>query len=88
MHRLDQGTTTNQLLARRVSEAMQQVGFRQLAVLICKDEGSTVTLTGTTETYYLKQVAQTIAAKVAGVERIINDIVVSEYKSDPRGPDI
>ena len=44
--------------------------------LICHVDEGRVVLRGTVPCYYLKQVAQTLAAKTVGMERIRSDIEV------------
>jgi len=67
-----------QPLAIRVHAALHKIGYRQLRSLHCRTHEGTVTLHGTIGSFYLKQIAQSTAAKVAvaGVERVINEIEV------------
>jgi osmotically-inducible protein OsmY len=64
------------LLATQVHAAFHTIGYRQLRTLHCKTNGATITLYGTIGSFYLKQIAQSTAAKVEGVERVINEIEV------------
>lgn len=64
-------------LSFRVNYAIQELRNRQLSQLVCESNGSTVTLRGVTRSFYLKQVAQTVAMKTPGVERVENEIVVN-----------
>jgi osmotically-inducible protein OsmY len=66
------------LLATQVQGAFEKLGYRQLRSLHCQTYGGTVTLHGTIGSFYLKQIAQSTAAKVPGVERVINEIKVLE----------
>ncbi len=70
--------STTQQLAEQVYAAFQQLGYRQLRTLHCKSNGATVTLQGTIGSFYLKQIAQSTAAKVEGVERVVNEIEVPD----------
>ena len=65
------------LLARLVREAFRQNSYRQLRLVDCCSDGNTVLLRGRTDSFYLKQMAQTTAAKVTGVQRVVNEIEVS-----------
>ena len=64
-------------LANQVQAAFQRLGYRQLRALRCRTEGSTVVLNGTISSFYLKQIAQSTAAKVEGVQRVVNEIEVT-----------
>ncbi len=63
-------------LAQKIKLTYNQMGYRSLAMVYCETEGSHIVLKGETPTFYLKQVAQVIAAKVAGVGSINNQINV------------
>ncbi|MDG1872629.1 MAG: BON domain-containing protein [Mariniblastus sp.] len=63
-------------VARRVKVSLQGLGYPQLSALTCESEGSTVVIKGELGSYYLAQLAQTIAAKVPGVRRVINQVNV------------
>ena len=70
-------STPSTELERRVEITYNSMGYRNLQDVKCRCAGSHLTLTGKTSTFYLKQVAQVIAAKVAGVDTIENQIEVS-----------
>lgn len=70
-HRL---STTD--LAKKIELTYDRMGYRSLANVYCETDGSHIVLKGETPTFYLKQVAQVIAAKVAGVGSINNQINV------------
>lgn len=63
-------------LAKKIEITYDRMGYRSLAMVYCETEGSHIELKGETPTFYLKQVAQVIASKVAGVESINNQINV------------
>ena len=63
-------------LARRVENALQGLGYSQLTRIDCEADGTTVTLRGMLASFYLKQIAQTIALKIPGVHRVKNEIEV------------
>lgn len=64
-------------LAKKIELTYDRMGYRSLAAVHCESDGSHIVLKGETSTFYLKQVAQVIATKVAGVGTITNQIKVS-----------
>lgn len=46
----------------------------------CHWRASTLRLTGTVPTYYMKQVAQELVRNLKGVDRIVNDLQVEDLK--------
>lgn len=69
------------VLIERVKSSFQGLGYPQLANVQCEAEASTIYLSGKLTSYYLKQIAQTIAIKVPGIRHVVNDIkVVSEVE--------
>ena len=70
-------TTTD--LVTRVKQSLGKLSYRQLDGVICSaDERNQVTLSGKLQSYYLKQIAQTIAQKVPGVRLVRNNILVKD----------
>ena len=63
-------------LAKKIKLTYDKMGYRSLRNVYCETEGNHIILRGETTTFYLKQVAQVITAKVAGVESINNQITV------------
>jgi len=63
-------------LAKQIELAYDQLGHRGLTTIYCTTEAGKITLGGETPTFYLKQIAQTIAAKVLGVGSFNNQITV------------
>ena len=63
-------------IAERVKTSLNRLGNRQLGSLSCEQQDSTVILTGELGSFYDSQMAQVIAAKVPGVGRVINRVVV------------
>lgn len=55
---------------------MQRLGFHRLTRVRCESHGTTIVLRGTANSYYQKQLAQTIAAKIPGVHHVINQLQV------------
>lgn len=68
--------TLSSPLGRRVYNAIQCLGYTQLAEINCAAIGSKIILRGVVSSFYLKQVAQTIAVKIPGVHGVENRIVV------------
>lgn len=71
-------------LGGQVRDALEKLGYRRFHNVTCSGAGSTVTLNGRTRSFYHKQVAQCVAAKVIGVERVVNHIEVVEPERPPR----
>lgn len=65
-------------LASRVCNSFSGLGYRQLDKIQCWADGDHVILDGNIESFYLKQIAQTVAIKVPGVRRVTNNIIVVE----------
>ena len=53
--------------------------------LVCEIDREQIVLRGTLPSYYLKQVAQSLAGKVVGVERLHSDIQVEKEEMAPFG---
>ena len=56
--------------------------YRELARTQCRYHRGTVTLEGEVSSFYLKQIAQTVARRVQGVERVVNHMNVRVF-DDP-----
>ena len=63
-------------LGRRIEITFLSMGYRNLRDVRCTCKDGRAVLTGRTKTFYQKQVAQVIAAKVAGVTVVENLIEV------------
>ena len=59
--------------------------YRELIRVVCRYQHGTATLDGEVSSYYLKQVAQTLAKHVHGVTRVINRVSVRQC-SHENGP--
>ena len=77
----DKGKRAVVPLARRVEQSMAASSYRLLRQIHCCDHEGVVTLTGCVPKYFLKQMAQTIARSVEGVEEVVNRIVVGAAPS-------
>ncbi len=69
-------------LASRVHAAIKRNGYIRLSGIKCEAHGSTVVLKGMLTTFYLKQVAKSIASKVPGVEKVVDEIIVTGDRDD------
>jgi osmotically-inducible protein OsmY len=72
-------------VSNRVRRALQQCGYHDLCGLHCEDDDGVLVLRGQVGSYYLKQIAQTVAARVPGIERIDNQLNVLERSNAPAG---
>jgi osmotically-inducible protein OsmY len=65
---------------RTVQEQLEQqfraTPYRELVRVVCRFQRGTVTLDGEVSSYYLKQIAQTLAKHVHGVTRVVNRVGV------------
>ncbi len=66
----------NLSLEDRVRISFEQLGYPQLHAVTCVAEGDRMRLTGTLNSFYLKQVAQSVAVKTPGVRAVENQITV------------
>ena len=64
-------------LEQQLRDHFEQLGYPQLQGIGCKVEGDTVKLTGQLDSFYLKQVVQSVAVKIAGSHSIENLIEVN-----------
>ncbi|QEG36932.1 BON domain-containing protein [Bythopirellula goksoeyrii] len=70
------------VLAEKVKNSIDKLGYPELKNIRCRAHQSDIHLQGHLASYYLKQVVQTIAIKVPGVHKVINDIEVSFPKPE------
>ena len=63
-------------LEDRVRISFEQLGYPQLNAVRCNAEGDEMLLTGELHSFYLKQVAQSVAVKIPGVRSVRNEIEV------------
>ena len=57
--------------------SLGKLGYTQLTRIDCSAEGDEVVLSGELDSFYLKQVAQSVAIKVPGVRNVKNLIHVN-----------
>ncbi|MDB2686840.1 BON domain-containing protein [Mariniblastus sp.] len=62
---------------QKLRERFELLGYPQLQAVECSLEDGTVQLTGQVDSFYLKQVAQSVAAKIAGPHCVQNMIKVN-----------
>ena len=62
---------------QQLQESFEQLGYPQLQTIECTVEEDTVRLTGQLDSFYLKQVAQSVAMKIAGPYFVQNLIEVN-----------
>lgn len=67
---------SNPTIAELVKIALRSWGNPRLRRLSCEQQDSTIILSGQLDSFYHSQVAQSIAAKVPGVGRVINQVQV------------
>lgn len=60
----------------KIERTLACLGYAQLNNVRCIAHGDEITLTGQLDSYYLKQVAQSVAIKIPGVRNVRNDIQV------------
>ena len=65
-------------MGRRIEITFLSMGYRNLRDVRCTCKDGRAVLTGRTKTFYQKQLAQVIAAKVAGVTAVENLIEVDQ----------
>ena len=61
---------------QQLRETFEQLGYPQLQAIECSVEDDKVRLTGQLDSFYLKQVAQSVAMKIAGPYFVQNLIEV------------
>lgn len=63
-------------LENQVLRTFEQLGYPQLQAIVCESDGATIRLSGALDSFYLKQVAQSVAVKISGVNSVDNQITV------------
>jgi osmotically-inducible protein OsmY len=77
-------TVRPQAVLEQAENCLRRNSYVALKNISCDYEEGVLTLRGCLPSYYLKQVAQTTVARLAGVERIVNQIEV--IAPNPRAP--
>jgi osmotically-inducible protein OsmY len=68
-------------VARLVESRLQQSSHSALRSVTCEFHTGTATLRGAVPTFYLKQLAQTLARQMQGVKQIVNRIDVEPWEA-------
>jgi osmotically-inducible protein OsmY len=63
-------------VAAAAAASLQDSGYAALSLVGCRAHGDRVVLDGSVPTYHLKQLAQTVVQRVAGVGRVDNQLAV------------
>jgi hypothetical protein len=78
--------STDRDLARRVTSFLSTQHRPALRNLEVEVSEGTVTLRGRVATFYEKQLSGQLARRVAGVIRLVDDVIVKEIRLDRRQP--
>jgi osmotically-inducible protein OsmY len=70
-------------LGRKIEDLLWCSGYLALRYVTCVASGEMLYLSGSVPSYYLKQIAQEIAAGVEGVNLVINSIQVTTPRAQP-----
>src|SRR5436190_11954328 len=81
-HSADVHGDMDRRIAELAASRLRSQSYFLLRAVSCHAEGGVLTLRGTLPSYYLKQVAQSIAATVPGVARVVNQISVDALRFD------
>ena len=65
---------TDETVALRVKSSLLSLGYPQLASVNCEAKDSTIVLKGELHSYFMSQLAQSIAARVPGVRHVVNKL--------------
>jgi osmotically-inducible protein OsmY len=69
-------------VAARVAEALKTSGYAALQNVVSECREGVLVLRGSVPSFYMKQMAQTVASKVPGVEALENLLSVGDAASD------
>jgi osmotically-inducible protein OsmY len=67
---------SDSVINENVARSIRELSCRQIHDIQCISREGVVTLFGTLASFYLVQIAQSIASKVPGVHRVVNEIQV------------
>jgi hypothetical protein len=62
-----------------VADTLVRSGYSALSLVGCEVRGDAIILQGSVPTYYLKQLAQSFAQRVAGAKRVDNRLAVHRH---------
>lgn len=63
-------------LESQIRASFEALGYAQLSAIACDTNGDEVRLSGVLDSFYLKQVAQSVAVRIPGVRLVKNEIEV------------
>lgn len=69
-------SSSSSMLKQRLQESFEQLGYPQLQAIEYSVEGGILRMTGELDSFYLKQVAQSVAIKLVGPQCVRNLIEV------------
>lgn len=64
------------------SSRLAETGYAGLQNVRCESEGDRMILSGIVPSYYMKQIAQTVAGQIDGVEQIDNRLEVRSARGE------
>lgn len=68
--------SSSNMLKQRLQESFEQLGYPQLQALQYSVEDGVLRMSGELDSFYLKQVAQSVAIRLVGSESVLNLIEV------------
>ena len=68
-----------QLASEAVQSAVNSLGYPILGTVNCSTASEGLVLSGAVPSYYLKQIAQVAALRVAGSVRVVNRLIVTSF---------
>lgn len=71
---------TSSWIQEQILQQLRSSPYRELAGAACRVYRGVAILEGTVSSFYLKQIAQTLARRVPGVQRILNQIHVRTFE--------
>ena len=80
-------TTPLESSVRRVQTQLRASPYWPVRQLVCEINRDRIVVRGTVPCYYLKQVAQTVALKVAGAGRVESDVKVHAAEANWATPE-
>lgn len=81
---IDGSHARNDDLLKRVADSLRDSNRLELQRLVVREQNSSVVLEGVVPTYYAKQLAQTLVARIEGVTRLKNAIEVDRIAAARR----
>jgi osmotically-inducible protein OsmY len=79
-HALERGGIVEEDRGAHVRQRLRKSEYSELWHISCKEHQGVLTLQGCVSSFYLKQVAQTLAGQVPGIGQVVNRIEVTYCK--------